>query len=369
MNMSKRSEILRSVAGQELEFCPDFTHRAERHEAWWHQETAGDGNPLLLGYVNSNPSRPVTKRFELLDEPDDWLEAKLRDLGQLAPAADAVPQIRLDFGPCSLAALMGRAFHFEAETSWTPAFIRDDWSNAPEWGLERSNHWWKVLETLLPKLAKAAHGRFLVNSPNLGGLLDLLSVMRGQTELCMDLMDQPETVGHQSAALLPVYREARDYLYDTVLNEGAGLIHWHNLWSDEPYMIAECDFAYSVGPAEWERICGPDVESQSRLAPRCVFHLDGDGMTRHIEALLDIPTIQAIQFTPGDCNPSALPWLDMYKRIQQRGKSLLIFVKAPDVVALTKELKPEGLAFQIEGVQNEAHFENLHREVRRCLKS
>lgn len=367
MNMSKYTEILGRVSGEALEFCPDFPRRAARHEAWWHQETVGDGTPLLLGYVNRNPSRPVTRRFELLDEPDAWLEAKVRDLGQLASAADAVPLIRLDFGPCSLAALMGRPFHFESETSWTPAFIRDDWSNVPHWALDRSSRFFEILKTLLPQLAKAARGRFLVSSPNLGGLLDLLSLMRGPTELCMDLMDQPEVVERQVAALLPVYREAFEYCYDTVLGEGAGLVHWHNLWSNEPYMIAECDFAFSVGPAEWARTCGPDVESQSRLAPRCVYHLDGAGMTHHIEALLDIPTIQAIQFTPGN-RISALPWLDMYKRIQERGKSLLIFVEAPDVVTLTKELKPEGLAFLIGGVHDEAHFGRLHSDVIGCCK-
>ena len=126
MNMAKCSEILGRLSGEALEFCPDFPSRASRHEAWWHQETVGDGTPLLLGTVNRNPARPVTKRFELLDEPDAWLEAKVRDLGKLAPAADEVPQIRLDFGPCLLAALMGRPFHFESDTSWTPAFIRDD---------------------------------------------------------------------------------------------------------------------------------------------------------------------------------------------------------------------------------------------------
>lgn len=99
-----------------------------------------------------------------------------------------------------------------------------------------------------------------------------------------------------------------------------------------------------------------------------MFHLDGGGMTRHIEALLDMPTIQAIQFTPGDCTPSAFPWLDMYKRIQQRGKSLLIFVRASEVVALAKELKPEGLALMIEGIKSETHLESLCREVREIRK-
>ncbi|MEI6423609.1 MAG: hypothetical protein WCP55_15430, partial [Lentisphaerota bacterium] len=60
--------------------------------------------------------------------------------------------------------------------------------------------------------------------------------------------------------------------------------------------------------------------------------------------------------------------MNMYKRIQQRGKALLIFVRASEVVALTKELKPEGLAFQLEGIKCETHLESLCREVRKIRK-
>ena len=60
--------------------------------------------------------------------------------------------------------------------------------------------------------------------------------------------------------------------------------------------------------------------------------------------------------------------MNMSTRIQQRGKLLLIFVRASEGVALTKELKPEGLALMIEGAHNAEHLEQLHREIFRNRK-
>ena len=60
--------------------------------------------------------------------------------------------------------------------------------------------------------------------------------------------------------------------------------------------------------------------------------------------------------------------MNMSTRIQQRGKLLLIFVRASEVVALTKELKPEGLAFHIDDIKSETHLNNLCREVREIRK-
>ncbi|MHC4519440.1 MAG: hypothetical protein ACYTAS_12690, partial [Planctomycetota bacterium] len=60
------------------------------------------------------------------------------------------------------------------------------------------------------------------------------------------------------------------------------------------------------------------------------------------------PQIQAIQFTPGAGSPSALQWLDMLRKIQGGGRSLLIFTPAEEVLELAESLKPEGLAILIE---------------------
>ena len=64
-------------------------------------------------------------------------------------------------------------------------------------------------------------------------------------------------------------------------------------------MIPACDFNFLIGPREFERLFLPDIARQAATAGRAIFHLDGPGAARHIDALLDLPELQAIQFVPG----------------------------------------------------------------------
>jgi hypothetical protein len=61
-------QTLTRIAGQPLEFCPDFPAIAARHEAWWRQQNT---RPLFIATANTNPARPITKRLELLDKPEE----------------------------------------------------------------------------------------------------------------------------------------------------------------------------------------------------------------------------------------------------------------------------------------------------------
>jgi hypothetical protein len=365
---TSQSEVLTATQLGPLELCPDFVERAARHEAWWRRE-AIQGRPLLLGSVNSNPARPITRRLDLLDDPSRWLTAKLQDVAQLVPATDALPYIRVDFGPCCLPAFMGLDREYGADTGWSHAFIRDDWSNAPDWRLEHESRSWKQLETLLDLAAGAARGKCLVGTPNLGGPCDILSNLRGATELCLDVLDQPERILEANAAMMDAYEEAYRFLHASIARHRAGLMHWHLIWSDQPYMIAECDLSFSVGPDDWKKVCLPDIERQSHVADRCIFHLDGSGSTRHIEALLEIPSIHAIQYTPGAGTPSALAWLDMFRLIQRKGRSLLVFAPVDEVPELARALRPEGLAIQIDGTRDVAHLRGVCRASRGGAKA
>jgi hypothetical protein len=112
-------------------------------------------------------------------------------------------------------------------------------------------------------------------------------------------------------------------------------------------MIPACDFNFMIGPKEFERVCLPDIARQAATVGRAVFHLDGPGAARHIDALLEVPDIQAIQFTPGEGTPSALAWVEMFRKIQAKGRSVLVICPANEVLALCDALRPEGLAIMI----------------------
>lgn len=349
---------LETVASQPLEFCPDFPTIARRYEAWWRHGLLD--RPIFQASVNTNPERPITRRLDLLEDADAWFDAKLQDLRQTRYAGDALPHIRTDFGPVLLGGMLGGRLEFGADTGWTHAFIDDAWSNAPDWVLREDNHWWRTLRALTERVAKDAASRYLVCTPDLGGSADVLLNLRGASDLCMDVLTQPERIPKAIDAIYPAWHEAFTTLYRTVTGHGAGLQHWVGLWSSVPYMVPACDFNFLIGQDDFNRLCLPDIARQAATVGRAVFHLDGPGAAKHIDALLEVPDIQAIQFTPGEGAPSALAWVEMFRKIQDKGRSLLVFCPPEEVLALCEAVRPEGLAILVLGEITPGGLEELY---------
>lgn len=336
---------LTQMASQPLEFCPQFPRIAQRFEAWWAHEVLD--RPIFFARVNTNRARKITRHLELLNDPERWFQARFEDLKQYHHVGDAIPHLRADFGPVMLGGLLGARVEFISDTTWTHPCINDEWSNEPSWSISEDNPWWKQLGQLLDHIAQDAAGRYLVCTPDLGGTADVLLNLRGSEALCLDAVERPARIAAAVDAIYPSWRKVWRELYRRSLDRGAGVCHWLTIWSNQPYMVPACDFNFMIGPAEFQKLFLPDIARQAATAGRAVFHLDGPGAARHIDSLLEVPEIQAIQFTPGEGTPSALPWIEMFRKIQAKGRSLYIFAMQSDIDGLCDALKPEGLALVV----------------------
>lgn len=355
---SRWADILNKLAREPLQLCPDFPAIAARHEAWWEQSLVD--HPLFLGAANTNPNRPITRRLELLEQPEQWLVAKQADLQQQHRVGDTLPAMRVDFGPVLLGGLFGGVREIGADTSWTHSFIHDDWSNAPDWTISDGQPVWKRLRHLARLAAETAKGCHLVCTPDLGNSADVLLNLRGATGLCTDVITRPKRVCQAVEAMIPSWLRIYTSLYDDILTPGAGLVHWLGLWSNQPYDVLACDFNALIGPQTFAELFLPPIAQQAAIVGRTVFHLDGPDAARHIDLLLDIPQLQAIQFTPGAGTPSALVWLEMFQKIQQKRKSLLVFCPAGEVMSLCKQLCLEGLALFIDEAMTPAGLDAVY---------
>ena len=72
--------------------------------------------------------------------------------------------------------------------------------------------------------------------------------------------------------------------------------------------------------------------------------------------------LQAIQFTPGAGTPSALAWVEMFRKIQDKGKSVLAVCPYYEVLDLCDALDPSALALLIEGDMRPDDLDDLYGE-------
>jgi len=207
----------------------------------------------------------------------------------------------------------------------------------------------------------------LVGTPDLGNAADILLALRGAHGLCMDVVTKPERIRRTADAMRPSWQRAYTYLYRETLKAGTGLVHWLGLWSHQPYDVPACDFNALIGPQVFANLFLPAIDRQAGMVARNVFHLDGPDATRHIDGLLDVQYIQAIQFTPGKGTPSALAWMDMFKQIQCKGRSLLVHCPAGEVLSICRQLRPEGLAVCIDEALRPDELDELHARFQRMV--
>jgi hypothetical protein len=361
--LARWSQTLRQVAAQPLEFCPDFPAIAERFEAWW-QQTAD--RPIFMAEVNASPVRPITRRLDLLQDPDAWYAAKYEDLQQTHRVGDTLPNIRADFGAVLLGGLYGGDREESADTSWTVHYIDDDWSNVPDWSaIREDNPWLYLMRNALLRAAQDAPGRYLVCTPDIGSSADTLITLRGSTKLCMDLFDHPEAVRVAVDGIYAGWRQAFCELYRNTVDHGAGMFHFYGLWSNRPYTLQACDFNALISPQHFREFFLPDIARQAATVGRAFFHLDGPRAAAHIDALLEVDGLHAIQFTPGAGAPSALAWVEMFRKIQAAGKSVLAICPPHEALDLCAALDPAALAVLIEGVETAAELDDLYAEFRR----
>lgn len=216
------SRQLEAISRGPLECCSNFPLIARRFNNWWEQSVAD--RPIFLAAANNKPGRPITRRIDLVASPAEWLRVKLEDLAHTVWFGDAVPQIRVDFGAACLGGLIGAPTECSSDTTWTHACIlAEDWSDAPQFQLQ--GNLWAQLQVLLDEAANAARGKFLVCTPSLGGLADVLTNLRGATEICMDVLEQPARIAAAIDQLFPLWRQAFKVIYERIVGAGAGLVH------------------------------------------------------------------------------------------------------------------------------------------------
>jgi hypothetical protein len=97
-----------------------------------------------------------------------------------------------------------------------------------------------------------------------------------------------------------------------------------------------------------ERLVLPRIVQEMEGLERSIFHLDGPGALRHLDLLLTLPQLTAVQWVYGDGNGPASRWVDVYRRILAAGKSVQVMAAdMDDAMAVARAIGPGGVWYTI----------------------
>lgn len=326
----------------------------QRFNAWWRREgllIGMWGAPETGGCIHETlaaPGRPATLAERYCNADYRAAENRHRLARSVFPL-DVLPTANADLGPGSLAAFLGAQPEFAEDTVWFhPAFEHvEEPETLPPLRFDPASQWWRVSEAILRRCAESAQNDYFVGCPDLVENLDALSSLRGAQTLCMDLLERPGWVGQKIGEINAAWFAAYERIYEIIkLADGSSAFGAFYLWGPGKVAKVQCDASAMISPQMYRRFVVPALTAQCAWLDHSLYHLDGTQALRHLDALLEIEPLDAIEWTPqaGIETGGHRRWFDLYRRILSAGKSVQVVNVEPDeIVPLLEAIGNRGV--------------------------
>jgi hypothetical protein len=133
--------------------------------------------------------------------------------------------------------------------------------------------------------------------------------------------------------------------FDAILKAHNQLsVTWMGIPSFEKMHIPSSDFSALISHEQFEEFVLPILQKEVKMMDQNIFHLDGTGVARHIDSILEMKEINAIQWVQGMGNDTPImQWVPFIRKIQAAGKSVVIDLQTDELEDFIDGLNPEGL--------------------------
>lgn len=351
-----------------LEFKPDLEMTMRRMEAFWEGEVLD--RPVIQFHLEKPPaeqnsppaSRHPTSRARWLDAGYQAQHALAR-LSSRIFMGDSLPVACPNLGPEALAAFYGCPLEFgDYGTSWTRPILKS-WDEADQLQLDLQHPYFLKLVELTDALLELGRGKFITGLPDFHPGGDLIASLRNPQDLAVDLLDNPERVKLLLDRLKPDYFRVYDFWYDKLSASGQPLTSWLELASYSKYYIPSNDFSGMISTKMYCEFFLQGIVEECRFLDRSIYHVDGIGALRHLDVILDIPELDAVQWVPGAGRAGFPGWVSVYQKIQSAGKAMIVYCDVGDLDLVMHTLAPRGLALAIRGVTSREMGEAVLSEM------
>lgn len=331
-----------------MKYKDNWEETRQRMNAWWRGEST-DRPMMRIVARRKEPVEPLEEVEPYVNMEERWLHPEktvanyMNYCRQHIFLAEAFPHFAIFMGPGSMAAYLGCEPIFSEDTVWFEKCI-DDWGANPKLSFDENSVWFKRHYESIKKARRLIGEDLLVDIPDIVENLDILAAMRGTADLCFDIMDNPETIKKLVEDIDNLYFEYYDRFYDLVKSpDGGSSYNGFHIWSEGKVAKLQCDFSALISTEQYREFVEDSIRKQCQKLDNSLYHLDGVDAIRHLDVILEIEELDAIQWTPGAGRPDGLSeeWFYIYDKIRDAGKSLWILVSDynPDYwVGATKRL-------------------------------
>ncbi len=333
----------------ELLYKDDWEETKQRFLSWWNHEYFGRCALAVTAPKRDATPGPPPPDAETPDQR--WYDLDRISRGMDYSLActyyggEALPVWNAGYsGVSAIPALLGCPTHIDMTTGWWDPILTDsDRIRFENLRLKQADQPYQFTMRMLRRATKESQSKSIPSIGAFGGSGDTLAALRGTTQLLLDCIERPDEVRAAEDYLMDLWCDFYDRSYAIVSAAGEGSTCWFRLWSPGRFYAVQNDFSYNIGPQMFREIFLAPIRCQTEFLDHAVYHVDGVNAFRHVDALCELPRLQAIQILPGAGKFSPLQYLDVLKKVQAAGKNLHIGVAAEEVEQALSVLSAKGL--------------------------
>jgi hypothetical protein len=332
-----------------MEFVKDIEKSKARFEAWWNNDLVD--RPLVhMTCARATPRWPLKKlpdwrrnpRLRYLDV-DYIVDMTENALASMDYYGDTIPHFARDINTAYLGIFAGADPVYREEAVWIDPYV-DNWEDAKRPLFDPGHPVFKKMLEISGALAANARGRYMLDTPDHLDCVTTMSQMRGVQALCTDLYDAPASACRFRDAFIPVWNQSMDFWAGHDEAGGwDGYTNWGGVYSRKRCGFIQCDFSVMLSPEMAVDFVRPELAAEAAHLGRAIYHLDGYEQLQHLDWLLEIPGISAIQWISGSNNPTAADRPETIRKIQAAGKPVQIIAHMDEVEKLSQLYSPKGV--------------------------
>ena len=318
-------------------------------------------------------TEPETYVNKLKDARRGDFTTSVNDFVEVAKATmhygESLPHYKADLCPDQYAAFYGA--EVEARdgeyTTWIKAPVAEELCDLDLHLDLKSSPFLQMLEKAVRTAAEIADGNFIVHVPDYHSNLDALSALLSPQNLCYELMDNPELLEEKLAQINNDFDRIYKLFYEAGNMKQTGTLSWLNAYCEDKMSVIQCDFSCMMSPEQGLRYVIPSIEKELESIDRAIYHYDGKMALCHFDNIMAIDRLDCIQWTPGAGQKRTIYWMDLLKKVQEKGKSVWLRDWTPEEILADRELDPALTAFTLNlqsEAEAEAFMEKLEKKYR-----
>ncbi len=258
--------------------------------------------------------------------------------------AESFPVFCPNLGPDVYAAFYGIELEYADETSYAIHSNKAISDLLDQLTLSEENPYFKKLEQMTELALERSDDRYFVGYSDFHPGFDTVAAWRNPEKVCVDILLDPVGIKQLLKKSTADFQFVFDHFHKLLSKHNQPSVNWMEVPVSGKFHVPSCDFAALISQEDFTEFYLPLLQEEVQKMDYNVFHLDGRGVAKNIDAILSIPEINAIQWVQGVGSDQAIEqWKPLIKKMQGAGKSVQVFLQPEELLGFMSDMKPSGM--------------------------